>query len=292
MRFDSVDYFLLLLICFFAIRRSRRPEIVLLACSFAFYLYAGLLDTALICGMIATNWLILRFVANRSLRLPIAVAINLLPLAFFKYSSFGSGGASFADLVIPLGISFYSFQMLSFQFDRTPLGAEGRAPPLIQFALFVGFFPQLVAGPIVRGYQLLPQIRNFVSGRAPPKRLIIFGLLIFLVGLTKKVVFADSLSPIVDGILRSRSWTRQRLGWEHTYSRFKSTLTFLAIPTWQSALPTCSAFDSQSISGRHMSPRFRRIFGADGISPCRPGSEITSTYRWVGVAEPFSAKRS
>jgi alginate O-acetyltransferase complex protein AlgI len=199
MYFNSIDYFLLLLICYFGFQFFRKNEILLLVCCLAFYLYAGPLDTSLIYGLIICNWLIHQKIQHRSFKVILAIAINILPLAFFKYRSFGGGEISFADITIPLGISFYSFQMLSFQIDQKT-GHGTKKTPFLDFALFVGFFPQLVAGPIVRGYQLLPQIQRFIFGVLPRKRLIIFGVGLFLIGLVKKVVFADSLSPFVDGI--------------------------------------------------------------------------------------------
>jgi alginate O-acetyltransferase complex protein AlgI len=199
MYFNSIDYFVLLPICYFGIVYLKNSKFLLFACCLAFYLFAGPVDTALICSMIVANWMLYQAVENRRLRIILAIAVNLLPLAFFKYRSFGGGDTGYIDLAIPLGISFYSFQMLSFQFDLKSAKTEHKTP-FMDFALFVGFFPQLVAGPIVRGYQLLPQMQRFLSGHLARKRLIVFGLIVFLLGLVKKVVFADSLAPYVDGI--------------------------------------------------------------------------------------------
>ncbi|MCC7292335.1 MAG: MBOAT family protein [Phycisphaerales bacterium] len=146
--------------------------------------------------------------ARRAVQL-ISVAANLGLLGFFKYydffaASLTSGlqslGVTVSPLtlgvILPVGISFYTFQTLSYTIDvyRGDLPAHRS---LVEFALFVAFFPQLVAGPIVRAADLLPQI-------AAPRRLDLQqtydgGLLIFW-GLFKKLALADSLAPLVDNI--------------------------------------------------------------------------------------------
>ena len=102
-------------------------------------------------------------------------------------------------LVIPLGISFYIFQLTAFQIDLS----RGRAKPfysLPRFALFKLFFGQLVAGPIMRWRQFGPQIHRLFDGTLPRRRLLGIALGLCLVGLIKKVVFADALAPFVETI--------------------------------------------------------------------------------------------
>ena len=70
----------------------------------------------------------------------------------------------------------------------------------ISFPLFITFFPQLIAGPIVRAHQMMPQIRRTVAGQRPRVRLVSFGLALCCLGLVKKIVLADSIAPQVDDI--------------------------------------------------------------------------------------------
>ena len=105
-------------------------------------------------------------------------------------------------LVIPLGISFYIFQLTAFLIDLS----RGRAKPfysLPRFALFKLFFGQLVAGPIMRWRQFGPQIHRLFDGTLPRRRLLGIALGLCLVGLIKKVVFADALAPFVETIFHN-----------------------------------------------------------------------------------------
>ncbi len=139
----------------------------------------------------------------------ISVAMNLGVLAFFKYFNFFTDSfmnlmntmgieASFNTLhiILPVGISFYTFQSMSYSIDlyRRKIDVESN---FLRFATYIAFFPQLVAGPIVRASDLLPQFRkdhpfdwnNFTMGLGQ-----------VLVGFFKKVAVADSLALVVDQI--------------------------------------------------------------------------------------------
>jgi alginate O-acetyltransferase complex protein AlgI len=146
--------------------------------------------------------------AGRRLFLLTSVVSNLGLLGFFKYGGFLTRAVADAllavglrydppaiDVVLPVGISFYTFQTLSYSIDVY----RGRIPPgrsLLDFALFVSFFPQLVAGPIVRAGDFLPQCTS--PRRATPNR-IGWGLSLVVLGLFAKVFLADGLmAPVVD----------------------------------------------------------------------------------------------
>ena len=150
----------------------------------------------------------------RELILFISVAMNLGILGIFKYFDFFvTSCAGFLtaiglplqpwllDVVLPVGISFYTFQTLSYTIDvyRGKLRATKN---LIDFALFVGFFPQLVAGPIVRATEFLPQVSR-------PRRLnlstVYEGGYLIIWGLFKKVVIADNLAVLVDTVFSANS---------------------------------------------------------------------------------------
>ncbi len=147
---------------------------------------------------------------HRKILLVISILCNLGILMFFKYYNFfvdswvdllnGIGYSPEStwtlNIILPVGISFYTFQTMSYTIDIYRKNLKPTRD-FIAFASFVSFFPQLVAGPIERATNFLPQIlkkRNF------DKDQILQGLRLILWGLFKKVVLADSLGPIVDEI--------------------------------------------------------------------------------------------
>jgi len=136
------------------------------------------------------------------------LAFNLGLLAYFKYANFliqsygGLAGAGVPDLdiVLPLGISFFTFQKVAFLVDcrREP---PSRPPAFRRFAFFVSFFPQLIAGPIVHHAELIPQISKPVPF---DPRTFGQGLCWFVIGLFKKVVIADRIAECVDPLFSVR----------------------------------------------------------------------------------------
>jgi len=204
MYFNTLEYYGFFLVTWLLARHAPKPALVLLFASVAFYVVAGWFDTALIAGLIGVNWLLIRFVADGRTRVTLAVAVNIGVLVAVKYRVFlaGDPGAdqmTYIAAVLPLGVSFYTFQLLAYQVDavRDPALRERGVGP---FALFVIFFPQLIAGPIVRAQQLLPQIRRLFAGNRRRLRLYSYGLGLCALGLGKKIILADSLGPIVDDI--------------------------------------------------------------------------------------------
>lgn len=137
------------------------------------------------------------------------IVLILLPLAFFKYvnfildnlapvlGAFGLGAPGrISGIVLPLGISFYTFQLLSYCFDVH----AGRYKPHESFAkllLYPMYFPHQIAGPIMRPAQLMPQ---FEAPATPPYEKLISGFRLFLWGLFKKVFIADRLAVFVDSV--------------------------------------------------------------------------------------------
>ena len=216
--FNSYAFALFLPLVFGAawlLARMPRTRVgMLLAASYFFY---GYWDPRFL-GLILFSTLLDYFVGlalessrdprRRSLLVKLSLVGNLGCLAFFKYYGFfvgeltrlletlGSGWQPpHLDLILPVGISFYTFQTLSYTIDvyRGDLVAERSLP---RFALFVAFFPQLVAGPIVRASSFLPQIT-----RPPRLAAAAFdaGLALIFWGLFKKIVIADFLgSTLVD----------------------------------------------------------------------------------------------
>jgi D-alanyl-lipoteichoic acid acyltransferase DltB (MBOAT superfamily) len=143
----------------------------------------------------------------------VSLAANLALLGFFKYGGFAlentqallaALGVIYApprwDVVLPVGISFYTFASLSYTIDvyRREIEAE---TPLLDYALFVAFFPHLVAGPIVRARALLPQI---AAPREASAQQVGWGLTLVVIGLFCKSVLADAiLAPVADGVFNA-----------------------------------------------------------------------------------------
>lgn len=141
---------------------------------------------------------------KRRLFLTLSVAVNLGLLGIFKYYNFFAGSLAenlswqlpIHELLLPVGISFYTFQSMSYTIDIYRRQLEP-SRDFVDFALYVSFFPQLVAGPIVRAVDFLPQLtaeRPFVFQQARD------GLKLFIIGLFKKLVIADNLALIVDRV--------------------------------------------------------------------------------------------
>lgn len=145
--------------------------------------------------------------------LALSLAVNLGLLGYFKYGgflleNFVSGlelmhihfQPAAPDIVLPVGISFYTFQSLSYSLDIYR-GKLKPWPSFLDFALFVTFFPQLVAGPIVRAVQFLPQC---AGERRATLQQFGWGMTLLIIGLFEKVILADSLAgPVSDLVYAS-----------------------------------------------------------------------------------------
>ena len=149
-----------------------------------------------------------------------SLAGNLGLLGFFKYANFmidevngivqyfGMSQIDSLDIILPVGISFYTFQTISYTVDIY----RGKLTPsesFWEFALFVSFFPQLVSGPILRASHFLPQLREKLSKENLTVRLraisihhsaLRFGISLMAVGFFKKMFFADNIAPMVNEI--------------------------------------------------------------------------------------------
>jgi len=162
-------------------------------------------------GITLVSWLCGRGIARAKspnacrVLLALALCVCLGCLALFKYAGFlaSLAGIELAwRIILPVGISFYTFQSLSYVIDVYRGGAE--EPHFGYYALFVAFFPQLVAGPIERSENLLPQLR--AKRRFTPANLSA-GSWLLLEGYFKKVVIADRLAPFVDGVFAAPAET-------------------------------------------------------------------------------------
>lgn len=219
MLFPTLSFALFFLLVFGAARAAHRQpharKLVLLAASYWFY---GAWDWRF-CFLLLLSSLInygagavLRRTDDRPARqwiLALAVVANLGILGFFKYYGFFIESLDaamhamgwqrdllFLDVILPVGISFFTFQGISYVVD-TYRGKLPIAPGLVDVLLYISFFPQLVAGPIVRAAHFLPQLRR------PPalETCTALGLTLIAWGLFKKVVVATHLAEnIVDPV--------------------------------------------------------------------------------------------
>lgn len=186
-------------------RRAEAAKIFLIAMSLWFYGYFNLAYLLIMVCSIGANYMFHRLLSHRT-RKPvviIAVAANLGVLFYFKYFDFFLStintvfGASVAlrNILLPLGISFFTFQQISFVVDT--YRGEVRDCSLVDYALFVSFFPQLIAGPIVNHEEMLPQFRRIGQQSVLWER-IAEGMGLFVLGLAKKVLIADTFGAGVD----------------------------------------------------------------------------------------------
>jgi D-alanyl-lipoteichoic acid acyltransferase DltB (MBOAT superfamily) len=168
----------------------------------AFYGWSNPALILLLGGSIFVNYLLAEQLARRSSRwwLIGGVTVNLALLAWFKYANFfihevlRLHAADF-DIVLPLAISFFTFQQIGYLVEARR--GESVRPRLLPYAAFVAFFPYLIAGPIVRQGEVVPQL--LAADLAVPRtEQIADGITIFLLGMAKKVVLADTFAHYAD----------------------------------------------------------------------------------------------
>ncbi len=205
-------FFLVVYLVYLPLRRTRAYLYWLLAASYLFYGWWNPLYLVLIAYSTAVNYYAVAFMQKgrrKKLWLVVSLVNSLGVLAFFKYSIFVADNLSGLlallgwpfriprpGILLPVGISFYTFQSLSYSIDYYR-GHIAREPSFVRFATFVALFPQLVAGPVERAKNLLPQLKG--TPRIT-KEDIGDGLSLFVVGLFKKIALADYLAMYVDQI--------------------------------------------------------------------------------------------
>jgi alginate O-acetyltransferase complex protein AlgI len=218
MLFNSPEFlFCFLPITLFAFALVRRAEHkalahgVLLCASLFFYAWWDVAYLPLLLLSIAGNFALAKLMwwkpVARPWCLAAGVALNIGLLAHYKYSAFLlSDVLGFPGVVsdtgltgLPLGISFFSFQQLAWLFDAARANAERTSLPV--YAVFVSFFPQLIAGPIVHHKELVPQLTSPQLGCVPASTFAA-GFSLFTLGLFKKVVIADFFAPTADVAFR------------------------------------------------------------------------------------------
>ena len=199
-----------------AAHRAARQAVVVLA-SLAFYGWWDVRFVPLLAGLTLANWLIAHGSAcTRARWIPLlGVVLNLAVLALFKYADFLRGtvfGAAWRalapwDLILPLGISFFVFQKISYLIDLRR--GDRHIYGFLDFCMFVMFFPQLIAGPLVRHNEIIHQFA--LDPRRPEMwENLSRGFVLFLIGVDKKVALADTLAMLADPLFTRRAGAADR----------------------------------------------------------------------------------
>jgi alginate O-acetyltransferase complex protein AlgI len=200
---------LALLLFYGAARFGRTPAMLTLAAmSLGFYAYWRVQDLWVLLFSITFNY----FLGNQIQRdraagrltrmrwlLRFGVTLDLGLLIYFKYTGFiienidlaASTNWTLGHVILPLGISFFTFQKIAYLADSAR--GEAQKTGFLEFGLFASFFPQLIAGPISHYKEVIPQFSNRLFGTPLAKNLLV-GLVIFAIGLFKKVIIADSIA--------------------------------------------------------------------------------------------------
>jgi len=230
MLFNSIEFiifFIIVLSVVYIFKYKKFQHIFLLISSyFFFYFSSNYLLTLLIVSTILDYYVAqaiwnAKTQSRKKILLIASLAGNLGLLGFFKYSDFAinqfnilghyfeiGSDIPFLELALPIGISFYTFQTIGYTVD-VYRGVLSPSKSFREFALFVSFFPQLVAGPIIRAKDFLPQLREKINGANPSQQLkqivlhnanLKLGITIMAFGFLKKMFFADNIAVLANDI--------------------------------------------------------------------------------------------
>lgn len=190
------------------IQQDRAANLYLIGMSLWFYGYFNKYYLLIICGSIAANFLLSKIMErmqnlwNKKIVLLTGIGADIAVIFYFKYFDFflenlnALFGRTFElrNIVLPLGISFFTFQQISYLVDS--YRGETKNYTFDEYTLFVSFFPQLVAGPIVLHSEMIPQFKRKENRHFIPQNFS-KGLYIFSLGLFKKVILADTFGAAV-----------------------------------------------------------------------------------------------
>lgn len=211
MQFDSIEFLLFLPIVFFLywLVRDEYRKYVLLFASYVFYGFWDPKYIILIFSVTAISYIagiMIKQCKNQKIVLVMSILALISILSYFKYfnliistfrdakSAFLHGGVEVFDIILPVGISFYIFQAISYVADSYK-DKEYIESNFINYAAYLSFFPQLVAGPIERCKDLLPQI---VKKKTFNYEEAVYGLELFAWGYFKKLIIANGLAKYVN----------------------------------------------------------------------------------------------
>ena len=219
---------LLLLVYYGVLRTLRARNAWLTLMSYIFYGWWNPLFCLLMIASTASDYVIGKYLyraqtaGRRKLLITLTIVVNLSVLGFFKYYNFFAASLNgalhwlhlplyaplVAGLVLPIGISFYTFESLSYTIDIYR-GEVKPARNIIDFFCFISLFPHLVAGPIMRYVDLDQQLKT----RTHSEGKFAVGIIFFVTGLLKKLVIADNVAPLADALFEAHAHTTVLDAW-------------------------------------------------------------------------------
>jgi alginate O-acetyltransferase complex protein AlgI len=230
--FEFIFVFLpVVLTLYFMIRKREARLLMVLAASYIFYGFWNYKFTALLLFSTLIDFVLgiriheCREAVAKKRLLWISIAINLGVLGYFKYCNFfvesayelakwlhfAPASAFHLDVILPIGISFYTFISLSYTID-VYLGRCSPHRDFLAYAGFVSFFPHLVAGPLIRHNELVHQLEDPARGRFNADHFA-EGMIVFVIGLAKKILIADRLADGVNPALNTLSMLSTLEAW-------------------------------------------------------------------------------
>lgn len=236
MLFNSLEFLLIFLpivfVGYFLLAKfdfKKYTNLWLLIASLYFYAYYKIEFLPIILSSIVFNYIAGFFItrdyeqSKKKLLLTIAVVGNLGLLCYYKYfnflidtlNTFNFTHFDTMKLMLPLGISFFTFQQISYLTDAYK--GEVKHSNFIDYSLFVSFFPQLIAGPICTYKELIPQFEDFskkVINRDNVKR----GIFLITIGLIKKVLLADNFTDFIQDVIHQEAMTEFYTTWAFAFS--------------------------------------------------------------------------
>lgn len=228
--FQTPEFALLFIgtaVTFYVLPRRARLSVLAVG-SLLFYAASSVFDFALLVFVLFLTYRLTCAIeiGGRRIQLYAVIVIMIGLLAYFKYANFVStnidrsltfvGWDTFphvSSMILPLGISFYTFQIVAYAVDLR-LGRSPKAPTFLHYLVFVLFFGQLIAGPIMRGQQYLHQLNNL---RGATTYQMVSGGQLIIIGLVKKVVLADAIGHRVDRLFISPESMTQPEAWVAAY---------------------------------------------------------------------------
>ena len=192
-----------LLILYYLFAKSRPiRNYILLAASLMFYAWGEPVFVFIMCASIIMNWYVTLLMSRaepsrKKAWLTLAIGLDVLLLVAFKYTGFITEnlGLTRVNIALPIGISFFTFQMMSYVFDVYYGKSQAQKNPLY-VALYISFFPQLIAGPIVRYNQIEAELES----RTESRENFCEGVRRFIYGLGKKILLANFLAQVADNV--------------------------------------------------------------------------------------------
>ena len=213
----------LVLVGYFTLGRLKDKSyatVFIIAASLYFYSYYELYFLLLIFASVIVNYCIGKWLQHQRSKpvLALGIMLNIALLGYFKYADFFIANVNallqtdigFLYLALPLGISFITFQQIAYLVDMYK--REAVPASFLNYTLFITFFPQLIAGPIVNQQDVMRDYANPANKRLQSEH-VAKGLFIFMIGLVKKVVIADTLAIWVDDGYRNYAELTFAVGW-------------------------------------------------------------------------------